>query len=326
MIIVYEGIPGSGKTYDAVRKLTDNLRLGRKCYTNIDGMASQECAEAMKFVSGLNDYDFARLFHFLSADDIKHFWEICEPGSLIVLDEIHKYFNSRDWQTENNRGFGSWASTHRHGGYDLVLITQKIEKIDSQVRTLAEWTYRYRKINFVGNLIQKGYIVYCHSGDDTSDVLSKQIRRYDKKVFACYQSYATKDTKEMGVQKTANVLKHPVFFAIPIVIGIAIYFISQSSLITGDLFGVSKVQARVDKQLKDGQIINAPKSAASAAVAPAPAVAAAPAPAKVSSPPVPPPMFAAVPVPAVPEKKLVAVVNGVEIFKCGAKLCLPEKK
>jgi len=250
VIIVYEGVPGSGKTYEAVRKIVDNLRLGRVVYTNIEGMDDERCHEAIKAVAGLSDYEFAERFHFLSGEDVKRFWQIVKPGSLIVLDEVHKWFNSRDWQKEGNRDFSDWASTHRHYGFDLVLISQRIEKIDAQARTLAEWTYRFKKINFLGSLVKKGYVAFAYSGDDTKEYLSKQIRRYDKKIFACYQSYVTKDTKELGVQKVANVLRHPVFYAIPLVFVLTIFFAMRSGLATGDFFGSKKALARADEMKK----------------------------------------------------------------------------
>lgn len=242
MIIIHEGIPGSGKSYDAVKKISDNLRFGRCVYTNIEGLDDDRHKEALKFVSGCDDFQFNKLFHHLTVEESKHFWEFAEPGSLIIIDEVHKLFNSRDWQSERNRKLGDWASTHRHQGYDCIFMTQKIEKLDMQVRTLAEWTYKYIKINFLGSLVTKGYICVAFAGDDTgSQPLSRQTRRYDKKYFACYKSYASKDIKELNIQKHANILKRPIFFLIPVVLAITIFFAMRSGFATGNLFGYKDI-------------------------------------------------------------------------------------
>ena len=55
MIIGFAGTPGSGKTYEAVKKITDNLQWGRVVYTNIDGMSDPECLEMIKSYCGLSD-------------------------------------------------------------------------------------------------------------------------------------------------------------------------------------------------------------------------------------------------------------------------------
>ena len=36
MIVGFVGTPGSGKSYDAVKKILFNLKKGRHVYTNID--------------------------------------------------------------------------------------------------------------------------------------------------------------------------------------------------------------------------------------------------------------------------------------------------
>lgn len=250
MIIGFAGTPGSGKTYEAVKKILDNLQWGRVVYTNIDGIVDSSCQEMIKTTCGLSDLALKKQLHYLDEGQVPEFWMHVEPGSLIVLDEVQKVFSSREWQTTKNNLFASWASTHRHQGFDLVLISQAVERIDSAVRALYEWTYVFRKMNFFGSAVQKKYICYAYGGDDTgSDPLKKTVRTYDQAVFACYKSYVTKDVKELGVMQHVNVLKHPVFFAIPVVLAFTLYMLfSKSSFATGDLFGTDKVMKQYSQQ------------------------------------------------------------------------------
>ena len=271
MIIGFAGTPGSGKTYEAVKKILDNLQWGRVVYTNIDGIMDPSCQEMIKTTCGLSDLAIKKQLHYLEESQVPEFWMHVEPGSLIVLDEVQKVFSSREWQTAKNNMFASWASTHRHQGFDLVLISQAVERIDSAVRALYEWTYVFRKMNFFGSAVQKKYICYAYGGDDTGgDPLKKTVRTYDQTVFACYKSYVTKDVKELGVMQHVNVLKHPVFFAIPIVLAFTLYMLfSKSSFATGDLFGTDKVMKQYAQQksmtTKSGQ----PNKDQAPAVAPA---------------------------------------------------------
>lgn len=135
LIILFDGVPGSGKTYDAVAKILDNLKMGRRVYTNIEGMDDPVCQETIKASLDLSDSEFKERFVWLPEEKMKVFWEIVEHGSLIVVDEVHLLWDNRSWSTESNRQFTRWCSTHRHYGFDLVLLTQSLEKLDSHVRS-----------------------------------------------------------------------------------------------------------------------------------------------------------------------------------------------
>ena len=50
--------------------------------------------------------------------------------------------------------------------------------------------------------------------------------------------------------KHVNVFKHPVFFAIPLVFAWTIYSFSNSSFVSGDLFGVKKISKESDKKIE----------------------------------------------------------------------------
>lgn len=294
MIVFFVGTPGSGKSFEAVKKIVDNLQAGRTICTNIDGMDDPICQEYLKNLLQMDDYTFSRRFIFLDKHQVKRFWKteeiidlkhvhdsanntfddvttvlnvpICPQGSLVVIDEVHKYFNARDWNEEKtevdengkkvslNRAMADWASTHRHLGFDVVLITQDIDKVDKQVRSMTEWCYYFRKVNFFGGAVQKKYLCYAYSGDDHGGKpLSKNVRTYYPKYFPCYKSYSNADAKEIGFMTHVNILKHPIFYAIPVVICFCLYmFFTKSSFATGDIFGVSKVQHKYDNQISKG--------------------------------------------------------------------------
>ena len=249
MIVGFVGTPGSGKTYEAVKKIIANLKNGRRVYTNIDGLNLDEQREFIKVYLDLDDYELNKRLIFLDKAQVLRFWEIVKDGSLVVLDEIHKDFSNREWNTLKNKQFADWCSTHRHAGFDVVFITQDMQKVESHVRSLIEWTYVFRKVNFLGSAVSKKYICYSFAGDETTgNPLATSTRTYDTKIFNCYNSYVTKDAKEIGFMSHVNILKHPIFFIIPCVLAFFLYmFFTKSSFATGDLFGSKKVAHRSDK-------------------------------------------------------------------------------
>lgn len=246
MFICFSGGPGGGKSYEVVKRIGDNLRKGRKVYCNVEGFDKHEIQEAHKVLFGLSDFDYDVQMHFLAEDQIKHFWDFCEPGSLIVVDEIHLWFSNRDWASPENKKFTDWASKHRHYGYDVICLTQSVEKLDKHIRSLIEWTYYFRKINYFGRLVGNSYTCDVYIGDDERGKPFKRLsRRYDKRIFQCYDSYVSKDIKEQGIGTHVNVLLHPIFFLIPVALAVTFYMLFwRSSAGSGDLFGLKRVQAR----------------------------------------------------------------------------------
>jgi len=263
-IIAFTGTPGSGKTYEAVQKIVHNLMLGKTIHTNIDGIDNELCREMIKGVTGLSDLALTIQLQMLDHDEVYDFWNHVTPRSVIVLDEVQNYFSSRDWQSEKNKDFARWSSTHRHHGFEVILITQNLERIDTAVRSLVEWCYVFRKVNFFGSLVQNSYMCYGYGGSDaTGRPLTINKRIYDKKIFLCYKSYVTDDIKEMGVMKHINVLKHPVFYAIPVVIVFTVYMVFfKSSIGTGDIFGSTKVARKAAQNIKPAKKITETKQVA----------------------------------------------------------------
>jgi zona occludens toxin len=252
MIICFEGTPGSGKSYEAVKKIIDNLRNGRTVYTNIEGMAkgyNDEQREMVKTVTGMDDYEFNKRLIHLENSQVPEYWKHVKPGALIVIDEAQNFFNARDWQTEKNKQCNAWCSTHRHHGFDVVFITQDIARLDSAVRSLMEWTYRFRKMNFFGGLTQQKYICYSYAGDGQGKQLAKpNIRTYDPMIFKCYSSYVAKDIKELGIMKHVNILKHPIFYAIPVTLIFFVYMFSKSSFAKGEIIpGAAAAKAKMEE-------------------------------------------------------------------------------
>ena len=242
MITCFTGTPGGGKTYAAVLLLLDMIKKGRTIYTNMDGLDDESCRIALSLVSGVDrEVLESRLFHLTKAQMLT-FWDIVPPGCVVIIDEVHKLWSSRTYASESNKAMADWCSTHRHHGYDVILITQALDKLDGHVKSLVEWTHRCRKVNFLGSWVNKSYYEYVYSEDDERNCLSRKRKSYDPVIFKCYKSYAAKDIKEKGIGKNTNILRHPVFYAIPCVFILMVVMLFRSGIAHGDVFGSKKHQ------------------------------------------------------------------------------------
>lgn len=272
MILLFCGLPGSGKTYESVTKIVANLANGREVFTNIDGLDDPDCRHVIKELCDMDDFTFENSLHFLQPDQVPNFWDYVTEKSFVLIDECHKYWNARDFSKSDNRALSDWASTHRHHGIDVVFMTQKPEKLDSQVRSLAQWTHEFRKLNMFGRLVRNGYQVFVYEGEPSGRPLSTQFRSYNPKFFKAYKSYTNSDIKELGVVKAPNILNHWSVWACLVVFVLTGYFFSKSSFAKGKVIDyeiagpkVKTTPAPLPPGVQPGQAftyVNAPPAAA----------------------------------------------------------------
>lgn len=73
-------------------------------------------------------------------DGVREFWYFCEPGSVVVLDELADIYNSLDGlsatgeEKKGRRVLQSFINHHRHYKLDLYFFMQSREDVDMQVR------------------------------------------------------------------------------------------------------------------------------------------------------------------------------------------------
>jgi len=60
-----------------------------------------------------------------------------DRGCLFIIDEIHLFFNSREWMN-TGKGCLFYLSQHRKLGDDVIAVTQSIGNVDKQFRSLAQ--------------------------------------------------------------------------------------------------------------------------------------------------------------------------------------------
>ena len=134
-ITLITGTPGAGKTLRAIYEALELQKEGREVYAlGIDGLDSD-------LIESLPD-------DFLIED-----WVKLPEGSVLFIDEAHKYFPVRtkdkvpDWM--------SALTEIRHQGKSIVLITQDPRNIDAFVRRLVgEHLHLTRKAGFNGSLLR----------------------------------------------------------------------------------------------------------------------------------------------------------------------------
>lgn len=214
-----EGIPGSGKSYEAVAfHILPALKAGRKVITNLPLQIDQIRAinqdwaaliEVRKFpqpIRGTWDADAAsrgemafRLFedgHTENPPDVPvfgHVWDFYDEwrgqggiGPLYVVDECHNAWPKSLMPQKELKEVIQWAKLSRHFGADVTGITQSWRDVHSSLSVLLASLIKLRKADILG---KKGeYIRRVHGGYRGAE-LSRETRKYDTTIFPFYKSH-----------------------------------------------------------------------------------------------------------------------------------------
>jgi len=148
---IYDGRPGDGKSYCAVAtRILPHLMAGGFVATNI-AMKPAGVAAYIKKRSG-KIFNPSRLL-ILDNAEVPTFPKRIPQGTpdcpvLVILDEVHLWFNARDWAKTDAavRETFVFATQHRKYCIDIVLISQHFANIDGQFVRLIAGLSRFRDL------------------------------------------------------------------------------------------------------------------------------------------------------------------------------------
>ncbi|BFU94360.1 MAG: protein of unknown function [Nitrospira sp.] len=196
MIELYEGVPGSGKSYNCVKdKFLPWLRHGRRLYVYIDGIYLDRLAA----FEGMDEADLHKqITCWAEPADVLAGLLTLAPGSAVIIDECQTLFRS---QTRVDAEVLRLLEVHRHYGLDLVLMCQDYRQMTQSVTRLVEVTTKFRRLDRIG--VSNRYQGFVRGNPEETEVIRKWIGKYDPKVYAYYSSYAAAAVKEQRQMRTA---------------------------------------------------------------------------------------------------------------------------
>ena len=207
MIELYEGVPGSGKSYHAIcEKFLPWVRQGRRLYIAVDGIYLDRLALFTGI--GLEQLEQQITLWKDSVEVLQAFQHV-EPGSAVIIDEAQTVFRSMQ---KVEPGLLRWLETHRHYGVDILLMSQDFRQMSQGVTRLIEATVKFRKLAFVG--LSKKYQGKVRGNPEDNEVIRAFVGTYSPAIYAYYSSYASAAIRE---EKRS----HTVFKSARVAIGIA---------------------------------------------------------------------------------------------------------
>src|SRR4051794_7025155 len=161
MIALVTGVPGSGKTYYTCRLIKESLLAGKFVATNIklsDDWPRRTIKGQAANLSKRRRRTFderwrRRLVQVDSVADLNRIrlgtagWEKkLEGRGVAIFDEATEDLGARDWSRDDRRAALRFFEQHRKLGWDVYVIAQDAERVDKQLRTLAEYEVTLRNL------------------------------------------------------------------------------------------------------------------------------------------------------------------------------------
>lgn len=202
MLIFNEGVPGAGKTYDAVvEHILPSLRKGRRVLARVNGLNHEAIAAYLELPL---DKVQSLLEHVPSAKVRERFRAVRDESgefvmpdefrnALIVIDEVHEFYVSgRERLPDDVEQF---FAIQRHYGMDVVLITQWYKRMHSALRARIERKNVFQKLTAVGMETKYRVSFWQTLAPDKYEKIGGQTRKYDPAIFPLYKGVADSDVQ-----------------------------------------------------------------------------------------------------------------------------------
>lgn len=218
----YVGLPRAGKTYEVVVfAILAALRQGRRVVSNIAGL-NYEAFCSILYAEGFPAEKIGRLV-LVTHEEVKeaHFWRtdtdnetgtetIVQPGDLVALDEIWRFWKKRGEIHPRCMNFMRMHGhmTHPETGLtcEVALITQSMNDINENIKDVIQETFRMVKNTKLGS--DKSYIVHIFqlgSIKKADFIRTLPPRFYSSEFFPLYKSHSQhKEGDAVAIEKNPD--------------------------------------------------------------------------------------------------------------------------
>lgn len=268
MIILLEGVPGSGKSYEAVvYHVLPALRRGRLVITNLPLQVNEfakldpgyvDLIELRQTAPGRGHVMFSR------AEDYVTDWVGTDPATdmplapLFIIDEAHEAMPAKS----TPESVIEWYAMHRHRTVDVVLMTQRYTALPRGIIDRLQNVIVLRNKKDIGLKDRYARAVFTKPGR-SGEKLDESIRKYDPRYFPLYQSYSLGGTGvELGPSDIKPLWLHPKLMALYGLAFLALLFVAASAML------LSAFSGGTEPSRNSNAVSVMPQAAISAPVAP----------------------------------------------------------
>lgn len=219
MIIFHEGLPGSGKSYEAaINQIIPALQKGRHVYAYIEGLNHAKFSE----VTGILLSIVSALLHQLTKEQVKDIYSHVQNDSLVIIDELQDFFPSS--RTPLDAGITEFVTQHRHRGIDIVCMGQDNRDCHSLWKRRIDTLITFTKRDAIGMANSYTWKTFKQTNGKFVELRSGK-GTYDSKYFGLYASHSDNVTSiDAHKDSRSNIFKSSAFtFWLPLFIIALIY-------------------------------------------------------------------------------------------------------
>ncbi|NMM39291.1 zonular occludens toxin domain-containing protein [Pseudoalteromonas arctica] len=253
MIIFHEGLPGSGKSYEAlVKHIIPSLTKGRKVYARLNGFNFEKVSE----LTGKTVDELKALYTEISEEQVHTVYDLVENDCLLVIDELQNFFPSGRQKLSDE--MTQFIAEHRHRGMDIICMGQALADCHTTWKRRIERKISFLKLSMVGMDSKYKWEMYQGSingvkGDVVFTKIKSGVEKYDSKYFGSYLSHQqTTGNTDVYSDDRVNVFKSKQFiFYLPLfifLVAFSLYFLN------GFFDSESKLESEKAKEPSNGPV------------------------------------------------------------------------
>lgn len=226
MIIFHEGLPRSGKSYEATKEaIVPALKKRRKVFARINGINHEKFAE----LAEMTLEECQQLLIHVPESDVTRIHEVVENDSLVVIDELQNFFPSGRQKLSDD--MTKFVTEHGHRGLDIICMGQSLADCHNIWRRRTQRKIQFLKLDMVGRA--KSYKWTAYQGNMKPDgeiaftKINSGVKNYDESYYGAYASHQA-DTENKGnlEDDRLNLFKSGAFkFGIPAALAVGVFAI-----------------------------------------------------------------------------------------------------
>lgn len=214
MIIFHEGMPRSGKSYEAVvYYILEALKNKRPVDAYVKGLDHAKLAE----LAGITEEECRELLNIIDKEQVPEIYSHVRKNSLVVLDELQNFWpNGRQKLPEPVQLF---ITEHGHDGHDILAMGQDMRDCHAVWRRRVSQKTFFLKMEAIGQANRYQWTTYKAVRPEKFEKVNSGIRSYEEKYFGSYASHNDGTTNKGQFQDDrANVLKRKSLLVAPLAV------------------------------------------------------------------------------------------------------------
>jgi hypothetical protein len=183
--------------------IVKHLAKGGTVYTNVDLVWEKIAFTIRKRYRRIPERDQLRRLDLVDSAEWHKIieWGTPELPVLVVLDEIHLFFNARDWAKTAalHRDMLSFLSQSRKACVDVVFIAQVATTLEKQFRVQCEWEFYCRNVKDIQvpifGTLPLNRMLLVQRDMETDKPMRRQLLAYDRGLWPCYDTRSMLDAQ-----------------------------------------------------------------------------------------------------------------------------------